>query len=74
MPGKPLPPYHIGDQHAVALLPPIGDSLGELEERLTQYADRLRLSDADRKRVRVALEIVAEARRQLSDVIATVPG
>jgi hypothetical protein len=72
--GKPLPPYHIGDQQADALLPPVGEALAELEERLTQYVDRLRMSDDDRERTRAARAIVAEARRRLSDVVATVRG
>ncbi len=69
MPGKALPPYHIGEQHPVALLPPVADTLAELEERLIQYDDRLRLSDADRRQLEQARDVISDARGRLQAVL-----
>jgi hypothetical protein len=64
-----LPPYHIGEQYADALLRPISDTLAELDARLSQYVDRLRLSESERERIERARTILADAREQLSEVL-----
>jgi hypothetical protein len=70
VPGKALPPYHIGEQYADALLRPVGDTLAELDARLDQYVDRLRLAEIDRQRLEAAQAILADARERLSAVLA----
>lgn len=42
MPNPKLPPYHIGEQRAVALLRPIDVALAELHPRLTHHDDQIR--------------------------------
>lgn len=61
----PASPYHIDQQYADGLLRPVGATLAELEERLTQYVDRLYLGARDRARVEAARDIVAAAHRQM---------
>ena len=68
MPGQTAPPYHIGDQYARALLPPIALELQELEARLDQYVHRLHLSDADRGQLSEAHDAVAQARARLDQL------
>lgn len=63
------PPYHIGEQHAAALLPPISATLSELEARLEQYVERLHLSDADRTKVSEARDAVAQAKAKLDQIM-----
>jgi hypothetical protein len=69
VPGKALPPYHLGEQYADALLRPVADTLAELEARLQQHADRLRLAEADRQRIERARGVVADAREQLRSIL-----
>ncbi len=69
MSGRPRNPYHIDEQYADALLRPIGLTLAELDERLTQYVDRLYLADGDRARVEQARELIADTRRRLRPLV-----
>ena len=70
MSGKPQNPYHIDEQYADALLRPIGATLAELDERLTQFVDRLYLADGDRARVEQARELIADTRNRLRRLVA----
>ena len=70
MADKIRPPYHIGEQSAAALLPPIVATLGELDARLTQYVERLHLSDHDRARLAEAEQVVARARASVDSILA----
>ena len=65
-----LPKFHIDTQYAVALLGPIGTTLDELTARLTQYAGRMPLSDADRVAVARATEAVGAAGETVHDLVA----
>lgn len=67
------PRYHIGDQEVSALLPPIVAALGEIEARLSQYADRLHMSDADRSRVAAARDAVGDARTRVDRILVQSP-
>jgi hypothetical protein len=62
-------PYHIADQRATALLPPIATTLGELEARLDQYVRRIRMPDADRALVAQARAAIGEARSRLEQIV-----
>ncbi len=66
MPNRIFPPYHIGEQNAVALLGPIDVALAELHARLTHYANRIRLSDEDRATILQAEKAVAIARGRVN--------
>jgi hypothetical protein len=63
-------PYHIADQRAVALLPPVATELAELEARLAQYVTRINMPDADRALVAQARDALAEARSRLTQILA----
>ncbi len=71
---RALPPYHLAEQHAAALLPPCDAQLAELESRLTNYVRRVRMSDADRQVVEEARDAVAQARARLSQLAAGARG
>jgi hypothetical protein len=69
---KPISsPYHLAPQSAVALLGPIEASLAELEARLTQFIERIPMSDADRETVARARGIVAEDRAKIAALVAS---
>lgn len=74
MPDQRKPPYHIGEQYPVALLPPVVATLGELQARLNQYVERLHLSDADRTRLAAARDAVSEARSRVDHLLREVAG
>ena len=60
-----LPPYHISEQSAKALLNPIRLDLLEIERRLQHYADRILMADADREQIRRAHQIIQRARSEI---------
>lgn len=68
MPKELSSPYHLSPQSAPVLLAPIGGTLGDLEARLTQYAERVPMPDADRETVSRAIEIVSQARARIVDL------
>jgi hypothetical protein len=70
MPDKTAPFYHIGDQYASALLPPIALELHALEARLDQYISRLHLSEGDRAQLTEARDAVIEARAQIDQLLS----
>ncbi len=67
---KSLPRFHLGQQYALALLGPISSALGELEARLTQYVERMPMSDDDRAATFQAQSAVAQARAQVERLAA----
>lgn len=69
---KRRPRYHIGEQHAAALLPPVAVSLSELHLRLDQYVERLHLSDEDRSSVAAARDVVAAAQQRVDHILREV--
>jgi hypothetical protein len=60
-------PLHVFNQHARALLPPVGLELAALEARLDRFARRLRLSDAEQELVASARDAVAAARARVNE-------
>lgn len=60
-----LPKYHLGEQHADALLAPLRLSLRELEERAGHYLERLSLSPEDAGAIRAAHQSLATARAEV---------
>ncbi len=62
---KTLPPYHLGQQYASALLRPVAASLADLEARLTQYVERMPMSDDDRAAMFAAQSAVAQAKAEV---------
>src|SRR5262249_61314931 len=63
-------PYHIADQRAVALLPPVATELAALESRLAQYVTRINMPDADRALVAQARDALTDARSRLTQILA----
>jgi hypothetical protein len=61
----PRTPYHIREQQADALLAPVAATLDDLDARLTQYVERLRMPEADRAAVAKARDVVRKARAEL---------
>ena len=59
-PAKAL--YHLSPHQPQALLGPVAASLTEIETRLAHYAERVRMTDADRALIQRAHELVAAAR------------
>ncbi len=70
MAGKPLPPYHLGQQYAAALLQPVAANLGDLEARLAQFSARMPLSEPDRAAIAEAHGVVAQARARVAALAA----
>ncbi len=70
---KAASPYHLGEQHASALLRPIEAALAELEARLVQYVERIPMSDDDREAVRAGQNVVNQARAGLGEILARRP-
>jgi hypothetical protein len=68
VPTNPYGPYHLGEQYAAALLPPIAASLEVLAEQLTQYVTRIPMSDSDRQSVAHVESIVRDAREQVARI------
>lgn len=69
---KRRPRFHIGEQHAAALLPPVAATLNELHQRLDQYVERLHLSDADSSAVAAARDAVAAAQQRVDRLLRDV--
>ena len=61
-----LTKYHLGEQHASALLGPVADTLLELERRTEHYAERLSLTDDDQQALRAAQRAIAAARAEIA--------
>jgi hypothetical protein len=66
-----LPKYHLGPQHAEALLRPIRDGLRVYEARLGHYTSRLHLAaPTDQPRLVEAGQALAAARQALEGLVA----
>jgi hypothetical protein len=63
-----LTKYHLGEQHASALLGPVADTLRELEHRAGHYAERLSMSEADQEAIRAAHRALAAARAEIEHI------
>ena len=60
-----LPPYHINEQRADALLQPIALGVGELAARATHYLERLTFTYEDRATIEAAQAALATASAEL---------
>lgn len=61
-------PFHLGPQTAKSLLGPVEARLLELEARLTQYVERIPMSDADREVISRARQSVAQDRSRIVEL------
>ena len=59
-PAKAL--YHLSPHRPEALLGPVTATLTEIETRLAHYAERVRMTDADRALIQRAHDVIARAR------------
>lgn len=56
-----LPPYHLSEQSAKALVNPIRLDLVQIERRLQHYTDRILMADGDREQIRRAHQVIQQA-------------
>lgn len=63
-----LPKYHLGEQHAAALLGPVGATLRELEQRTRHYLERAPLAPGSEEPLRTAHAALTAARREVEMV------
>jgi hypothetical protein len=61
-----MAPYHIQPHEAPPLLKPVVAQLAEIEARLTNYADRVKMTDQTRATVQKARDAVARARQEVA--------
>jgi hypothetical protein len=65
-----MAPYHLQEHGAYALLRPVQSTLGEIELRLGQYVDRVKMTDETRATVRKASAAIAAAKAELDRLVA----
>jgi hypothetical protein len=63
-------PYHIGQQYAAGLLPPLLRELRALEDRAATYLEHLRLTADDRESLHRAHATLRQAAEQLGELTA----
>jgi hypothetical protein len=66
--------YHVREQSARALLPPIAASLRELERRTRHYAQRLNLDPGADEALRAAGDALEKARIEVERLLAVEVG
>ena len=62
-------PYHISQQYAAGLLPPLLAELRAIEGRAATYLEHLRMTEADRAALQQTHEILRQAGAQVTALI-----